>query len=120
MKNLSLFQLILLAVFGALGIIGVLVFALAVSVGESNPVGNVEIWGTQSGKAFSEMLVQASESDPNLKGVTYVEKDAATYESEITDALSVGAGPDLFLLRQDYVMQNAGKLAVKIIHYLFL
>lgn len=110
MTKLSVFQLVLLGVFGVLGIIGVLVFALAVSVGGDNPVGNVEIWGTLNGKAFSETLVQASENDPNLKGVTYVEKDPATYESDLTNALSVGAGPDLFILRQDYVVQNAGKV----------
>ncbi|MDO8562155.1 MAG: extracellular solute-binding protein [bacterium] len=110
MKNLSLFQLILLAVFGVLGIVGVLVFALAVSVGSDNSVGNVEIWGTLNGKAFSEVLVQASENEPNLKGVRYVEKDPASYESELTEALSVGAGPDLILLRHDYVVQDAGKL----------
>ncbi|MDO8482123.1 MAG: extracellular solute-binding protein [bacterium] len=110
MKNLSIFQLILLGVFGFLGVIGILVFALAVSSGNNNAVGTVEVWGTLNKGLVSEVINQASDSDPNLKQVVYVEKDPATYESDLTNALAVGAGPDLFIIRQDYVMQDAGKV----------
>ena len=110
MKNLSAFQLILLIVFGALGIIGVLIFALAVGESGEGSIGEVEIWGTLDGEVFSEVIARAGDADPNLKGVTYAEKDPVTYESELTNALAVGRGPDIFILRQDYVMQNAGKV----------
>lgn len=109
MKNLSIFQLVLLGVFGTLGIIGILVFALAVGGGSSNTAGRVEIWGTLDGKMISDVITEAGDSDPNLKEVVYVEKDPAAYESDLTNALAVGAGPDLFIMRQDYVMQDAGK-----------
>ncbi len=109
MKNLSIFQLILLIVFGVFAIIGVLVFAIAVGGNKDSVVGEVQIWGTLNGEAFSEVVARAGDADANLKGVTYIEKDPATYESELTNALAVGAGPDLFILRQDYAEQDAGK-----------
>ena len=110
MKNLSVFQIILLVAFGALGIVGVLVFAFAVGGGANNSVGRVEIWGTLPSSAFNAALGPARESDPRLSLVVYVQKDPATYESELTDALAVGSGPDLFILRQDFVARNSGKV----------
>src|SRR3989338_1499854 len=109
MKNLSIFQLVLLGIFGTLGIVGILVFALAVGGNSNSTAGKVEIWGTLNGKAVSDVLAQAGDTDPNLKEVGYVEKDLATYGSELTNALAVGAGPDLIFMRQDYVVQDAGK-----------
>lgn len=110
MSKLSIFQMVLLVTFGALGIAGVLIFALAVGGNENNSVGRVEIWGTLPAIAFSSVLGQAAENDPSLRQVAYVQKDFATYESELTNALANGTGPDLFILRQDYVVRNAGKI----------
>src|SRR3989338_8845835 len=109
MKNLSIFQLVLLGIFGTLGIVGILVFALAVGGNSNSTAGRVEIWGTLNEKAVSDVLAQVGDTDPNFKEVGYVEKDLATYESELINALAVGAGPDLILMRQDYVVQDAGK-----------
>ena len=111
MKHLSIFQLIFLCVFGALAVSGVLIFALVVGGNNANDAGPVEIWGTLDSKAFSNFIEQAGNSDPRLSQLTYVQKDQATYESDITNALANGAGPDLFLLRQDYALKNAGKIA---------
>lgn len=110
MKNHSVFQTVLLIVFGALAIAGVLVFALAVGGGNSSAVGKVEIWGTLDGRAFSNYISQISDADPRFSQVTYVEKDPATYESDITNALAEGRGPDIFLLRDDFVIRNSGKV----------
>ena len=105
-----MFQLSLLAVFGALAISGVLIFALAVGGGQSNSVGAIKIWGTLDKTAFATVIRQASENNPALSQVTYEQKDSATFESELTNALASGGGPDLFLVRQDYALKNAGKV----------
>ncbi|MEK7068818.1 MAG: extracellular solute-binding protein [Patescibacteria group bacterium] len=110
MKSLSVFQVILLAVFSALAISGVLVFALFVGSGTGNTIGPIVIWGTQEPGAFTIVLRQASENDSRLGQVSYVQKDPVTYENLLTEALANGTGPDLFLLRQDYSVQNAGKV----------
>lgn len=110
MKSLSVFQIILLAAFGALAISGMLIFALVVGSNTGNAIGPITIWGTLEPNAFAVVLRQATENDGRLSQVTYVEKDAATYEEELTEALASGTGPDIFLLRQDYVIRNKGKV----------
>lgn len=111
-KKSTPFQLILLGIFGALAVAGVLVFALAVSRSTGNSVGEIKIWGTLDQGAFSTVLRQAAENDPTLAQVTYEQKDPATYEQDLTNALASGAGPDLFLLRGDYAMHDAGKVVI--------
>ena len=107
-----MFQITLLVVFGGLAIAGVLVFSIAIGGGNTNTIGAVKIWGTLDQGAFAVVIRQASETHPELGQVTYEQKDATTFESELTNALASGTGPDLFLLRQDYALKNAGKTTV--------
>jgi len=110
MRSLSIFQITLLAVFGSLAVVGVVVFALFVGSGGGNIVGPVTIWGPFDATTFKNVIAQASESESRLTQVTYVQKDAATYEAEITNALASGDGPDIFILRQDYALRDSGKI----------
>lgn len=109
MKRLTIFHTILLLVFGALAVSGVLIFALAVGNDDANTVGPVGIWGTLDGAAVSAVLQSSAEENPIFKEVAYEEKDLLAYESELTTALANGEGPDLFVLRQDYILKDAGK-----------
>ncbi len=61
--------------------------------------------------AFGTVIRQASEKNGELSQVSYEQKDPTTYERELVDALASGTGPDIFLLRQDYALKNAGKAA---------
>ena len=101
-----MFQVILLCVFGACAIAGVLIFALAVGRGSSNTIGNVVIWGTFDGNEFTDILRTLADSNTDLLGVSYVQKDPDTYIQQLTDALASGKGPDLFILRQDYAINQ--------------
>ena len=112
MKNLSVFQAILLAVFGALAISGILIFALVVGAGKGNTLGPITIWGTLEANPFVAVLRQVNENDGRLSQVSYVQKDAQTYSRDLTEALASGTGPDLFLLRQDYAVRDAGKVSL--------
>lgn len=107
-----MFQIILLVVFGAFAIVGILIFALAVGGGASNAVGPVKIWGTLDQTAFTAVIRQAAEKDASLSQVSYEQKDSATYEETLTNALASGTGPDLFLVRQEYAAKDAGKAAI--------
>lgn len=107
-----MFQIILLAVFGALAVAGVLIFAFAVGGGNTKTLGSVTIWGTLDSGAFSTVLRAAADSDASLNQVSYVQKDPQTYETELTDALASGQGPDLFLMTQEYAFKDAGKIVV--------
>lgn len=109
MKKSSTFQLILLVVFGAVGVAGVLIFALAVGGGSSNTTGSVRIWGQLDGTAFTSVIRKLAEEDNELMQTTYEQKDPSSYESDITNALANGEGPDLFVIRSDYAIKNSGK-----------
>lgn len=106
-----MFQVTLLAVFGALAIAGILIFALAVGGNTGSTIGPIKIWGTLDQAAFSAVIHQAAENDPNLSQVSYEQKDPATYDEDLINALASGTGPDLFLLRQDYAVKDASKVA---------
>lgn len=110
MKGLSVFQVVLMAIFGALAIAAVLIFAFAVGNTGGNSIGQVQIWGTLNQIAFTTVIRQAAEGNQSLSQVAYVEKDPTTYESELTNALASGTGPDLFLLREDHAIIDAPKI----------
>src|SRR3989344_1331090 len=110
MHKLSTFHTILLAAFGSLGVAGVLVFAIAVGRPSGSEVGRVEIWGALDERAFSAVIRHFAEDDGRLSQVTYVEKDPATYRSELTEALAAGTGPDIFLLEQSYALRDSEKV----------
>lgn len=107
MLKLTTFQITLLAVFGSLGIAGMLTFALATANGGNSTIGPVVIWGTFDEPAIRTILREAADSDTRFAAVTYVKKDAATYESLLTEALANGRGPDLFFMRQDHAVSDA-------------
>lgn len=112
MKKLSVFQITLLAAFGAFAVAGVLIFAFAIGGTNTSTVGPVKIWGTLDGNAFAAVIRAAAETNPALSQVTYVQKDPATFEADLTKALASGTGPDLFLLRQDFAFRDQGQIAV--------
>ncbi|MEK7106722.1 MAG: extracellular solute-binding protein [Patescibacteria group bacterium] len=108
--KLSLFQIVLLIVFGVLGVIGVLIFAFA-NVGNSTTnVGPVLIWGNIDSQAMNAVIQNTVDNNQDFDQLKYEEKDPATYESELVNALASGSGPDMFILRQDQLLQNAERV----------
>ncbi len=107
-----MFQIILLAVFGALAVAGVMVFAFAVGGDrDANTIGKVVIWGTFDKAAFNTVLEQAMQANPDLQQVSYVHKDSASYEQDLLNALAQKTGPDMFILRSDYAVKNEPKIS---------
>ena len=105
----SSFQTILLIVFGALFLAGVMVFALATAGNKTSSIGNVTIWGPFDQASVDAVLRQAADANGQLLGVHYVQRDAVTYESDLSEALANGTGPDLFFMPQDQAVHNGGK-----------
>ena len=107
MKTTS-FQIILLAVFAGLAVVGVLIFAFAIGGVSNNKVGAVSIWGTLDGSTFTTLLRKFADTDSSFLQVTYIQKDPKTFDAELTQAIASGTGPDLFILRQDYAIYDSG------------
>lgn len=109
-RKISTFQVVLLASFGAIGVAGILVFALATAGGSGSGLAPVTVWGTFDATAVKEVLRAAAEQDPRLSQVTYVQKDSATFEQNLSNALAGGKGPDLFILRGDEALYDQSKV----------
>lgn len=110
--GMSLFQIILLCAFGAFAIAGILIFAFLVGSNSGSSIGPVTVWGTFDEAAVVTVVRQLSENDDRLRQVAYVEKDVATFEQELTNALASGAGPDLYILRSDFAVMDTSKLSI--------
>ncbi len=106
----SMFQIILLAVFGACAVAGTLIFALLVSGNAGSAIGKVVIWGTLDESTMTSVIRNAAEDDQRYSQVSYVYKDPDTYSSDLVNALAGGTGPDLFIMSQDMVMRDATKV----------
>jgi ABC-type glycerol-3-phosphate transport system substrate-binding protein len=102
--KLSLFQGIILAVFGIAALLGLFVFATYTnsSAGSAtSKIGTVTIWGTLPEADMTAALAAATQIDSALKGVSYTQHDPTTFTSDLTAAIATGQAPDLILISQE-------------------
>lgn len=105
---MSKFQIILLVVFGAFIVIGVILFSQ--NRGGSASAAKLTVWGSLSAYDFNNLLNTSGLSKDDSLTFTYVEKSASRLSSDFTEALAVGSGPDLIILPVDSLMKNKNKL----------
>ncbi len=104
------FQIILLAIFGVSIVAAVAVFSVyrGSSGGDS---ATATVWGDISSYDFNLLLNTPALSQDRTLVVSYVEKSAETIETEFTEALAQGVGPDIIIITQDKLWKNRPKLA---------
>ena len=107
---MSKFQIILLAVFAVAIVASVAVFSLY--RGSSGSSVALTVWGDIPSNDFSLLLNTPTFSGDSTLSVSYVEKSIETIETEFTEALARGTGPDLIIITQDNLWSNKPKLAV--------
>ena len=108
MKN---FQIIILVVFIAAAILGVLVFSGAIPIGKTSTgsLGSVVLWGTLPNAVMSPVLKDFNEANPTFV-VTYVQKSADTFDQDLLEASASGVGPDIFFLPDNLVFHYTDKI----------
>src|SRR6185437_9882404 len=106
----SNFQLIALVLFGFFILLGVGAFAAFGGLLGGSQVGPVTIWGTLDSNTINTMIATLRSSDKTFANVKYVQKDAATYDATLVNAMASGQGPDLFLVPQDEATSFANKI----------
>lgn len=109
MKNMSKFQLILTAIFGAFILIGVIIFAFGQG-SNSKTVSTAVVWGTMGKDLFESFLKESGLSQDKTIRVTYVEKNRDTFDQEFIEALAIGLGPDIFFLPQNSIIKHQDKI----------
>jgi ABC-type glycerol-3-phosphate transport system substrate-binding protein len=103
------FNTILIAVFLAFFVLGVLIFSGAIKIPDrsNKPQGKVVLWGTFPGSAFNTVLESINSNNLSL---SYVEKDKATYQQDLIEAFANGSGPDIYIITPDLLRDNANFL----------
>ncbi|HAE36798.1 TPA: hypothetical protein DCX66_03475 [Candidatus Nomurabacteria bacterium] len=101
------FQTILVAIFLAFFVVGVLIFSGLIDLdsgpGPDNISGKVVVWGTFPDSFVSTAIGMVDNNDLNIN---YVKKNASTYQQDLIEAFANGNGPDLFIISPDMIKRN--------------
>lgn len=110
-----------IAIIGFVGLI-VLVFTLiflGVIPGLQRPGGNmpppppltvVKLWGFAGEEsAWAEVAARYEASNPGID-IVYTGVEKSNYENVLIDSLAANAGPDIFLLRHDWLQKHQNKI----------
>jgi multiple sugar transport system substrate-binding protein len=109
MKNLSVFQIILLVGSGIIIVIGVLLFAFSKSR-SSQEVGIVVMWGTLPNEEFIKLYEYLQSEKRIEQTVDYKYIEPAQFDNVFTTALAEGIGPDLILITDDKLVKHEKKI----------
>ncbi len=107
---MSNFQIIFIGILIFLAAVGLITFAIV-----RNPQGTgtsaIVLWGTVPQTSFDTLLTKLNEGSTDPLGITYVEKDAATFDIDLAEAIAAGHGPDVILLPQDKIARHSAKIS---------
>ena len=107
------FQVIFMVGFGFLALIGIFLFAnYSGFKGGSRIVGSVTIWGTVSQDGMQSTLRELVERQKEYGSVRYVAKNAATFDTELAEAIASGSGPDLLIISQEQLLTHTNKITL--------
>ncbi|MDQ5969351.1 MAG: multiple sugar transport system substrate-binding protein [Patescibacteria group bacterium] len=108
---MSTFKIVVTAIFAVSFVVGVGLFAVSKGT-SSKQTANLVVWGTVSSGVFNQALENSSLKDSKLIKISYIEKNASTFDTEFIEALADGVGPDVVIIRDDYVYKNRNRLLV--------
>lgn len=113
MGNLKPFQVIVMGVFVLVAVIGLFVFANFNGFDQGAArIGTVTIWGTLPEYQMNPALNAFKENRQDMIGVSYVERPAATFDTDLANAIASGRGPDLIILTQEDLETAQEKLTL--------
>lgn len=97
-KKFSQKQIFILSGIVLIVLIGVVVFVLSIrSKSVSQQAINITIWGTDSQRAFNDMIgAYTGPGSGNQAQIKYVQIDPLQYQTKLLAALAAGTGPDVF------------------------
>lgn len=106
----SNFQIIVLGICTTLILVGVAVFASFGGLLGGAGIGKVVVWGTVEADVMQNLLDNLRAEDKALQSVSYIEKDPATYNQELINAMANGTAPDLFMLTDENLHSFSDKI----------
>jgi len=107
------FQIIILIVFIAAAVLGILVFSGAIPLGsngnDTGAQGTVVLWGTVKSQTLFSLLEDFNRANPTFV-LKYVEKSPETFDNDLLEALAAGTGPDMFFITDDLAYKYSNKI----------
>lgn len=105
------FQTILVAIFLAFFVFGVLIFSGVLKIGGSKTgvdaiTGKIMIWGDLPKSQMTELFTNTLQNGGTFS-VSYVEQKKDSYQQNLIEAIAKGEAPDLFILSSDMLLQNS-------------
>ena len=110
MKDMSIFKIVVLAVFALAFVTGVILFAI--SKGFSSPAVNLVVWGTIPSEAFDLAYRNSSIYNSEIIKINYLKKNTSNFDADFVESLADGIGPDIVILREDSIYKNRNKIFV--------
>lgn len=105
----SPFQIILFAILVIAIVAGVLIFSMQRQK-QTNTNDPVTIWGTLSQDVFSAYLNQINEANRDSIKASYKEFEVDKFETALVEALASGTGPDMVIMKDDWLVRHENKL----------
>ncbi len=110
---MSATQYVVLGFFILCAIAGVIVFAtMGGSSGGGSQTLAVTMWGTIPSTYIEKAEEVLNSTKPGTIAVTYTQKDPSTFDTDLTEALAEGKGPDIVLLPSPFLLHDQNKLAL--------
>ena len=105
------FQIVMVVVFMAAAVFGIMVFSGMIKIGNDKKTSNVTVtlWGTEKSQTISKDLNNFNKTNPNFT-VVYVQKFQDTFDQDLLEALAAGKGPDMFFLSNDLAYKYSNKI----------
>ncbi len=113
MKNTSPLQIGIFIACGIGIILAVLIFSDKLPIGKKSAQsvsGSVTMWGTLPYAAFKTSSESLAKTYKDVQ-FQYVQKDPATFQTDLVNALASGAGPDLITITPSELLVNRPRIA---------
>lgn len=108
------FQIVILAIFGIFIFVGMLFFSGAIKTGDKTPTAvqqlsgkSLTMWGVLDRETVTDAIGDFSQE--NQMNLVYVTKSKDTIDTELSEAIASGTGPDLVLAQHDVLLKHQSK-----------
>jgi ABC-type glycerol-3-phosphate transport system substrate-binding protein len=111
--NLRPFELMLVIGFGLLGLLALGLLATYKPPADTTAValnGTVEIWGTIPKSDFYSVFEPITDEQRAYAAISYIQKDPATIDNELLNALAEDRGPDLIMVPHEKLVSYRNKI----------
>ncbi len=114
MKNLSIFQIVLVSIFVVLLVVAVIIFSLErPGVGGRGGQTTLVLWGEWLDSRLASFIDNFNNQSSNQPyRLEYIGFNPGTLARELVEALASGRGPDLVLLPHEEIFRQAERLLI--------